>query len=76
MASAIWSSSPAEMLSHPAAAVIRFHHNHGPLQARQTPRWETVTGGSTTYVRRLARRFADDIGSTPPSSRCAAAPTA
>jgi len=61
MACAIWSSPPAEMLAHPAAAFIRFHHNHGLLQARQTPVWETVRGGSATYVRRLSRRFADRI---------------
>ena len=32
MASAIWSAAPAEMLSYPAAAFIRFHDNHGLLQ--------------------------------------------
>ena len=32
MASAIWSATPAEMLSYPAAAFIRFHDNHGLLQ--------------------------------------------
>jgi predicted NAD/FAD-binding protein len=61
MACAIWSSPSAEMLAHPAAAFIRFHHNHGLLQARRTPVWETVSGGSATYVRRLAAAFADSI---------------
>jgi uncharacterized protein len=61
MASAIWSSPPAEMLAHPAAAFIRFHHNHGLLQTRQHPVWETVTSGSSNYVRRLIRPFADHI---------------
>ena len=53
MASAIWSATPAEMLSYPAAAFIRFHNNHGLLQLRQRPAWETVVGGSRNYVEGL-----------------------
>lgn len=54
MASAIWSSTPADMLSFPALAFIRFHSNHGLLQITGRPVWETVTGGSATYVGRMA----------------------
>jgi predicted NAD/FAD-binding protein len=61
MASAIWSAAPDEMLSYPAAAFIRFHDNHGLLQLRQRPAWETVVGGSRNYVERLAVSFADRI---------------
>ncbi len=53
MASAIWSSTPTDMLSFPALAFIRFHANHGLLQIDDRPAWETVTGGSITYVRKL-----------------------
>ena len=61
MASAIWSATPAEMLSYPAAAFIRFHNNHGLLQLRQRPAWETVVGGSRNYVERLTKPFANRI---------------
>ena len=61
MASAIWSAAPAEMLSYPAAAFIRFHKNHGLLQLRHRPAWETVVGGSRNYVERLTGNFADRI---------------
>ena len=61
MASAIWSATPAEMLSYPAAAFIRFHDNHGLLQLRDRPPWETVVGGSRSYVERLTSSFADRI---------------
>jgi len=61
MASAIWSASPAEMLSYPASAFIRFHDNHGLLQLTQRPAWETVVGGSRNYVERLTDAFADRI---------------
>jgi predicted NAD/FAD-binding protein len=54
MASAIWSSTPSDMLSYPAAAFIRFHENHGLLRLVDRPGWETVLGGSATYVERLA----------------------
>lgn len=61
MASAIWSAEPAEILSFPAASFIRFHANHGLLQISRRPVWETVTGGSQTYVDLLTRPFADKI---------------
>jgi predicted NAD/FAD-binding protein len=61
MASAIWSARPADILSYPAAALVRFHSNHGLLQLRDHPAWETVAGGSRNYVRRLTRLLADRI---------------
>ena len=61
MASAIWSATPAEMLSYPAAAFIRFHDNHGLLRLRHRLTWETVVGGSRNYVERLTRSFAQQI---------------
>lgn len=61
MASAIWSAAPAEIMTYPAAAFIRFHDNHGLLQLRGRPIWRTVTGGSREYVSRLARPMASRI---------------
>lgn len=61
MASAIWSAAPAEILSYPAAAFVRFHDNHGLLKLTHRPPWETVVGGSRTYVERLSAPFADRI---------------
>jgi uncharacterized protein len=62
MASAIWSTEPAEVLSYPAAAFMRFHDNHGLLQPRRgRPTWYTVVGGSRTYVERLTRSFTERL---------------
>ena len=61
MASAIWSVKPAEMLAYPAAAFIRFHANHGLLQLRGRPRWETVRGGSRSYIEAITRSFSGRI---------------
>jgi predicted NAD/FAD-binding protein len=61
MASAIWSATPSEILSYPVAAFLRFHTNHGLLQVADRPIWETVKGGSISYVERLTAAFADNI---------------
>jgi predicted NAD/FAD-binding protein len=61
MASAIWSAAPAEMLSYPAAAFIRFHNNHGLLQLSRRHPWETVVGGSRKYVEQLSKSFSERI---------------
>lgn len=60
MAAAIWSAPCAEILSYPAAAFLRFHHNHGLLQLSDRPVWRTVTGGSSVYVDRLHAAFSGE----------------
>lgn len=60
MAAAIWSAPCAEILSYPAAAFLRFHHNHGLLQLTDRPVWRTVTGGSSTYVQKLRSTFSGE----------------
>lgn len=61
MAAAIWSAPCNEMLSYPAAAFIRFHHNHGLLKLTNRPVWRTVDRGSRSYVERLGEAFRGDI---------------
>jgi uncharacterized protein len=61
MASAIWCSSPSDILDFPAASFIRFHDNHGLLQWGGRPVWRTVSGGSRSYVEQLIRPFAEHI---------------
>jgi predicted NAD/FAD-binding protein len=57
MAAAIWSAPCSEILSYPATAFIRFHHNHGLLKLADRPVWRTVAGGSRSYVAKLAAAF-------------------
>lgn len=61
MAAAIWSAPCAEILSYPATAFLRFHHNHGLLRLIDRPVWRTVTGGSAVYVERLRSLFSGEI---------------
>ncbi|MEX3007188.1 NAD(P)/FAD-dependent oxidoreductase [Hoeflea sp. TYP-13] len=53
MGAAIWSTSAARMLDFPARAFIDFYANHGMLQFKNRPNWNTVRGGSRTYVEKL-----------------------
>lgn len=61
MGSAIWSCNPREMLDYPASAFIRFQANHLLLQPGQNAVWETVSGGSREYVRRLLEPLAGRV---------------
>jgi len=60
MGAAIWSTSPREMLAFPATSFIEFFDNHCLLQWDR-PRWRTVTGGSRSYVLKLAEIFGDRL---------------
>jgi predicted NAD/FAD-binding protein len=61
MAAAIWSAPCNEILSYPAAAFIRFHHNHGLLKLTNRPAWRTIEGGSRSYVEKLRAAFSGEV---------------
>ncbi|WP_414728128.1 NAD(P)/FAD-dependent oxidoreductase [Zhongshania aliphaticivorans] len=61
MSAAIWSTPTEKMLAYPAKAFLRFCDNHGLLQVNERPQWQTVTGGSREYVKRLSADFAEGI---------------
>lgn len=54
MAACIWSSPLCQMLDYPAQPFVRFFHNHGLLTVGPQLRWRTVSGGSRSYVDRIA----------------------
>lgn len=53
MAAAIWSTPAAKIGAYPAASFIRFCETHGLLKLSGRPAWQTVVGGSRSYVRVL-----------------------
>ncbi len=57
MGAAIWSTSPAEMMSYPASAFFHFWRNHCLLQVLNRPVWQTVMGGSFQYINAFLNRF-------------------
>lgn len=57
MGGAIWSTGPAEMMDFPARTFARFFKNHGLLSLADRPRWQTVVGGSHSYLKAFLARF-------------------
>lgn len=53
MAGAIWSCPLEQMRAMPFASFARFCVNHGLLQVFNRPQWQSVRGGSQTYIQRM-----------------------
>jgi predicted NAD/FAD-binding protein len=60
-ASAVWSADPAGMWDFPVRFLAEFFQNHGMLGFRDRPQWQTVVGGSASYVEALSAPFADRV---------------
>lgn len=54
LVSAVWSCDAGTAQRYPAAYLFRFLAHHGMLSVTGSPVWRTVTGGSRTYVDRVA----------------------
>jgi len=66
LSASVWSSPDTDMLAFPARTFIRFFANHCLLQLSRFPRWQTVFGGSYTYLKRFRERFAGTIHTNAP----------
>ncbi len=53
MGAAIWSCPSEQILDFPAEYFLRFFKNHGLLALKDRPRWQTVVGGSCSYVKKI-----------------------
>lgn len=60
MASALWSSPSAQVLSFPARYLVQFMANHHMLQVSGRPEWRVVEGGSAAYVNAMTARWRVD----------------
>ncbi|MDI3408988.1 NAD(P)/FAD-dependent oxidoreductase [Streptomyces cavernicola] len=65
LVSAVWSCDAATALRYPAAYLFRFLRHHGLLSVGGSPTWRTVSGGSRTYVERVARALHEVCLATP-----------
>ncbi len=54
LVAAVWSCDPDQALDYPARYLFAFLRHHGMLQVFGSPTWRTVTGGSRSYVERVA----------------------
>ncbi|WP_329525459.1 NAD(P)/FAD-dependent oxidoreductase [Streptomyces sp. NBC_01462] len=57
LVSAVWSCDPATAGRYPAAYLFRFLEHHGMLSVSDSPVWRTVSGGSRSYVDRVAEQL-------------------
>jgi predicted NAD/FAD-binding protein len=57
MASALWSSPSAQVLSFPVRYLVQFMANHHMLQVSGRPDWRVVEGGSAAYVNAMTARW-------------------
>jgi predicted NAD/FAD-binding protein len=53
--SCVWSSSQEQSLRYPARYLFVFLENHGMLTVQGSHEWRTVTGGSRSYVEKVAK---------------------
>lgn len=61
MAGMIWSCSPKKATEYPAADFMRFFDSHGLFTTMDQPQWQTVIGGSHTYVRKILTELKADL---------------
>ena len=62
---AVWSCAPETALSYPARYLFSFLGQHGLLSVTGSPPWCTVTGGSGSYVTRVAKQLSAVRTGTP-----------
>jgi predicted NAD/FAD-binding protein len=53
----IWSAPDARTLDFPALTFATFFKNHGMLELSKRPQWQTVVGGSHSYIKAFRERF-------------------
>ena len=66
MGAAIWSAPPGDLLDFPAELFARFFSNHGLLLLHDRPRWQTIPGGSRSYVQAFLAGFPGEVSTASP----------
>lgn len=61
MGASIWSTPTEEMLLFPARTFLTFFKNHGLLGVSTQHQWLTVSGGSISYVHKIAAKISGTI---------------
>lgn len=57
----IWSAPDSNALQFPALSFLTFFNNHGMLEMSQRPQWQTVVGGSHSYIKAFRERFTGEL---------------
>jgi uncharacterized protein len=67
--SAVWSADPEQMWSFPASFMAEFFDNHGMYSLRDRPKWQTVSGGSRSYVEAISAPWRNRVRLAAPVHR-------
>jgi len=57
LSAAVWSTPSENILDFPAESILRFYYHHGLLKLANRPQWQTVVGGSVSYIQAFEKRF-------------------
>lgn len=57
----IWSAPDSNALEFPALTFLTFFNNHGMLELSKRPQWQTVVGGSHSYIKAFLQRFPGEL---------------
>jgi predicted NAD/FAD-binding protein len=57
----IWSAPDSNALQFPALSFLTFFNNHGMLEMSQRPQWQTIVGGSHSYIKAFRDRFTGEL---------------
>lgn len=58
---AIWSSPDIGIEQFPALTFVQFFYNHGMLDFRDFPQWQTLKGGSHAYVQAIQHKLSAKV---------------
>jgi predicted NAD/FAD-binding protein len=61
MAGPIWSTSTRGVMDFPFRTFAQFFDSHGLLNVYERPQWQTIVGGSRTYVQRILAGFNGEV---------------
>ena len=57
----IWSAPDINALEFPALSFFTFFQNHGMLEMSKRPQWQTIVGGSHSYLKAFRRAFKGEL---------------
>jgi predicted NAD/FAD-binding protein len=57
VSAAVWSTPSENILDFPAESILRFYNHHGLLTLTHRPQWQTVAGGSVSYIQAFEKQF-------------------
>lgn len=66
MGAAIWSCAEEGVLNYPALSFLSFFKHHGLLEFTNRPQWQTVVGGSRSYIKQFQKQFHGEIRTNSP----------